>query len=84
MTGTLAPLTVLAAAKVEVQAFAFVPLIEYTDAADFREPSLLWIEHTAPPQAPPTYLIQLAYLSALTAHASRASWFGLRKVKHYG
>lgn len=84
MIGMLAPLTVVAIAKVEVQAFAFIPVLEYAEGVDLREPSLFWIEHEAPPQGPPAYLTQLVYLTALTAYASRASWFGSRKVTHRG
>lgn len=84
MTGMLGSLTVVAVATVERQAFAVVPVIEYESLEDWREPSLMWVTRARGAVAPPAGLFMLVYLTALTAHASRASWFGSRKVMRHG
>lgn len=77
MTGMLGALTVVAVAKVERQAFAAVPVVEYDDLEDCREPSRYWITRARAAQAPPVYLLAFAHvLSLVAATASRASSFG--------
>lgn len=79
MTGMLAPLSVLVVAKVERQAFAVVPLIEYETLEDWREPSLFWVTRARGATAPPLAAAMFAYLLALSAvRGSRALRFGGR------